>query len=47
MIGENEVRLDGSLLRITEIFFPDSANKSMRAIYDRIHGYIHAKFVES
>jgi hypothetical protein len=31
--GETVSLLDGSLLRITEVFFYDSPNKSMRAFY--------------
>jgi hypothetical protein len=37
--------LHGSLLRITEVFLPDSENRSMRALYHRNHGYAYAEVV--
>ena len=35
--------LHGSLLRITEVFLPDSENRSMRALYHRNRGYAYAE----
>ena len=34
-IGSMASRLDGCLLRITEVFLPDSGNSSVRALYHR------------
>ena len=46
-IGENSQRLDGCLLRITEVLLPDSENRSMRALYHRNRGYAYAETVET
>jgi hypothetical protein len=46
-IGENSQRLDGCLLRIMEVFLPDSENRSMRALYHRNRGYAYAETVET
>jgi hypothetical protein len=35
--GVNSHVLDGSLLRITQVFLPDSENRSMRALYHHIN----------
>lgn len=42
-MGENACRLDGSLLRISEIFLPNSANRSMRSLHHQHHGFACAK----
>ena len=44
-IGENAHRLDGLLLTVTEVFLPDSPNKSMRHLYHRNRGYAYAETV--
>jgi hypothetical protein len=46
-IGENATQLDGSLLRITEVSLPDSANRSTGALYHRNRGYVYVEFAES
>jgi hypothetical protein len=38
-IGPNACRLDSSLLKIMEVYLPNSANSSMRMLYHRNHGY--------
>ncbi len=43
--GPHAHKLDGVLLRITEVFLPDSENRSMRALYHRNCGYKYAKTV--
>jgi hypothetical protein len=45
-IGPNAQLLDGVLLRITEVFLPDTANRSMRQLYHRNRGYAYAEVVE-
>ena len=45
--GENGRRLDGSLVRITDVFLPDSGNQSMSALFHRNHGYAYAEIVET
>ena len=44
-IGSMASRLDGCLLRITEVFLPDSGNSSVRALYHRNRGYAYAETV--
>ena len=44
--GENGCRLDGSLVRITAVFLPDSENRSMRALFHYNHYYIYAEIVD-
>ena len=46
-IGENATRLDGSLLRITEVFLPDSTYRRMRVVYQRNGGEAYAEIVKS
>ena len=43
--GENVHQLDGTLLRITEVFQADSANKSMRLLFHRSRGYAYMESV--
>ncbi len=38
-IGPNAFRLDGSLVKRTEVYLPDLENSSMRMLYHRNHGY--------
>ncbi len=45
-IGENAQRLDGLLLRVTDVFLPDSPNSSMRHLYHRNCGYAYAETVD-
>ena len=45
--GENGHRLDGSLVRITAVFLPDSENSSMRALFHRNRGYAYAEIVDT
>jgi len=45
--GPNMQLLDGALLRVTEVFLPDTANRSMRALYYRNHGYAYAEIVKN
>jgi hypothetical protein len=45
-IGENAQRLDGLLLRVTEVFLPDSPNRSMRQLYRCNRGYAYAETVD-
>ena len=45
-IGSMASRLDGCLLRITEVFLPDSGNSSVRALYHRNRGYAYAETVD-
>jgi hypothetical protein len=44
--AETACLLDGSLLRITEVFLYDSPNKSMRVFYHQNQGYVYAETVE-
>ena len=44
--GENAQRLDGILLRVTDVFLPDSPNSSMRHLYHRNRGYAYAETVD-
>ena len=44
--GENAKRLDGLLLRVTDVFLPDSPNRSMRQLYHRNRGYAYAETVD-
>jgi hypothetical protein len=46
-IGPNAQLLDGALLRITEVFLPDTANKSMRHLYYRNHGYAYGELIDN
>ena len=46
-IGKNAQMLDGVMLRITEVFLPDSPNSSMRALYHRNRGYAYAETVHN
>ena len=39
--------LDGALLCITEVFLPDKANRSMRALYYRNRGYAYTEIVKN
>lgn len=41
-IGPNACRLDGALVKITEVYLPDSVNSSMRMLYHRNRGYATA-----
>ena len=43
--GENVHQLDGALLRITEVFQADSANRSMRLLFYRNRGYAYAELI--
>ena len=45
-IGPTACRLDGSLLKITEVYLPDSANSSMRMLYHRNRGYAIAVTID-
>ena len=45
-IGENVRRLDGLLLKVTEVFLPDSPNSSMRALYHHNRGYAYAETLD-
>ena len=38
-------KLDGAILRITDVFTPDCTNSSMRALYHRNRGYAYAEVV--
>jgi hypothetical protein len=38
-IGPNARHLDGALVKITEVYLPDSENSSMRMLYHRNRGY--------
>jgi hypothetical protein len=38
---------DGALLHITEVFLPDTANRSMRHLYHRNHSYAYADVVDN
>ena len=44
--SENTLCLDGSLLRITAVFLPDSENRIMRALYHSNHSYAYAEIFE-
>ena len=44
--GDIAQHLDGCLLRITEVFLPDSENRSLRALYHRNCGYAYAETVD-
>ena len=46
-IAPNARLLDGALLRITEVFLPDTANMSMRQLYHRNRGYAYADVVQN
>ena len=46
-IGDNACQLDGLLLRITQLFLPDSENRSMRAFYHRNCGYAYAETIDN
>ena len=41
-VGPNACRLDGALVKITDVYLPDSVNSSMRMLYHRNHGYATA-----
>ena len=43
--GENVHQLDGALLRITEVFQADSANRSMWLLFHRNRGYAYADLI--
>ena len=43
--GPHSHKLDGVLLRITDVILPDSENRSMRALYHRNRGYAYAETV--
>lgn len=45
--GENAHELNRSLLRVTRVFLPDLANRSMRALYHCYCGYLYAKIISS
>jgi hypothetical protein len=45
--GPNAQLLHGALLRITEVFLPDTANRSMRHLYHRNCGYAYADVVDN
>jgi hypothetical protein len=45
--NDNAHQLDGSSLRITEVFLPDSATRSMRALYYCNCSYAYAEIVAS
>ena len=45
--GPNAQLLHGALLRITEVFLPDTANRSMRHLYHRNRGYAYADVVDN
>ncbi len=45
--GPNMQLLDSALLCVTEVFLPDTANRSMRALYYRNRGYAYAEIVEN
>jgi hypothetical protein len=40
--GENGQRLDGAIIRITDVFTPESENSSVRHLYHHNHGYAYA-----
>jgi hypothetical protein len=44
-IGNTAGKLDGAILRITDVFTSDCANSSIRVLYDRNHGYAHTEVV--
>ena len=46
-IGNNARRLDGMLLMITQVFLPDSENRSMRTSYHCNHGYAYAETIDN
>ena len=46
-IGPNAQLLDGALLHITEVFLPDTANRSTRQWHHRNHGYAYADVVKN
>ena len=43
--GNTAAKLDGAILRITDVVTPDCANSSMRALYHRNRGYAYAELV--
>ena len=43
--GPHAHKLDFALLTITEVFLPDSENRSMRALHYRNRGYAYAETV--
>ena len=45
-IGGMAHRLDGCLLRIKEVFLPDSENSSVRVLYHCNRGYAYAEVVD-
>jgi hypothetical protein len=45
--GANMQLLDGALLCVTEVFLPDAANRSMRALYYRNRGYAYEEIVKN
>ena len=44
-ISNTAAKLDGAVLRITDVVTPDCANSSMRALYHHNHGYAYAEVV--
>ena len=44
-IGKTVGKLDGAILRITDVFTPDCTNSSMRALYHCNHGYAYAEVI--
>jgi hypothetical protein len=40
--GENGQRLDGAIVRITDVFTPESENSSVRRLYHHNRGYAYA-----
>jgi hypothetical protein len=45
-IGPNACHLDGSLLKIMEVYLPDSANSRMRMLHHRNRGYAIAVTID-
>ena len=40
--SDNGRRLDGAVVKITEVFMPDHGNRSIQCLYHHNHGYAYA-----
>ncbi len=44
-VGENDYRLDGAIVKLTDVFMMDHENRSMRYLFHRNCGYAYAVVV--
>ena len=45
-MGHTALKLDGLVVKITQVFLPDTINSSMRALFHRNRGYAYAEPVQ-